>query len=488
MASESAASRSKDNAGFLRLLSLWLEPRSQDRDEAFRERSIRIAVLIVTSIGMLSFAFSIFVFRDEWRLISFPTLHVLLLTGWFAAGYTISRRQVRVSALLIIGASLLGASGLVILTGQSGSSTQLISGIPVFMFVCMLGALVLPRNTILPVSMLSVILYVLSVAFTQEPVTTTGSFDLTQGIIASTVFILIGGTILYRLRVEFDSRLDAMRASIKQAEAAQKQAEVARLQAEADRKRAEEADRAKSQFLANMSHELRTPLNAIIGYDEAMLGGMVGEFTPQQSKLLGHIQYNSRRLLGLINDILDLSKIESGSLQVFLAPMSPQKVIRETVESMRSLADEKHIELTIQFSDAVPEVVLGDTSKMQQIVTNLVSNAIKFTDHGRVSVDVSAVDSSRWMLQVRDTGIGMPEDALPTVFEPFHQLDTTDKRKYKGTGLGLAITKRLVEGLGGKIEVSSKLGEGSTFSVVLPRANIPEVAVEAERMEVMEAR
>jgi signal transduction histidine kinase len=219
-----------------------------------------------------------------------------------------------------------------------------------------------------------------------------------------------------------------------------------------------------------------------------MLGGMVGDFTPQQSKLLGHIQYNSRRLLGLINDILDLSKIESGSLQVFFAPMSPHKVIREAVENMRSLADEKNLELNIEFSDAVPEVVLGDASKLQQIIFNLVGNAIKFTDRGSVSVTVTIADISNWMLQVRDTGIGMPEEALSTIFEPFHQLDTTDKRKYKGTGLGLAITRRLVEAMGGTIEVTSKLGEGSSFFIVLPRAHIPEAVVETGRIEVAEVR
>ncbi|MEP7293716.1 MAG: HAMP domain-containing sensor histidine kinase, partial [Chloroflexota bacterium] len=232
--------------------------------------------------------------------------------------------------------------------------------------------------------------------------------------------------------------------------------------------------------------ELRTPLNAIIGYDEAMLGGLAGDFAPLQTKLLGHIQYNSRRLLGLINDILDLAKIESGSLQAFLAPMSPQKVVRETLESLQSLADEKGLAMTAQFSDAVPEVVLGDANKLQQILANLLSNAIKFTDKGSVAVEVSVVDMNNWQLQVRDTGIGMPQDAAMYIFEPFQQVDGTEKRKYKGTGLGLAITKRLVTGLGGTIEVETKLNEGSTFTIKLPRAQIPEVA-EPERTLTEEA-
>jgi signal transduction histidine kinase len=256
--------------------------------------------------------------------------------------------------------------------------------------------------------------------------------------------------------------------------------------AEVERKRAEESDKAKSQFLANMSHELRTPLNAIIGYDEAMLGGLAGDFSTQQTKLLGHIQFNSRRLLGLINDILDLSKIESGSLQVFLAPMSPRKVVRESIESLRSLADQKNIYLNVNISDDVPEIVLGDASKMQQILINLLSNAIKFTEEGGVTVDVSSADQTHWQLKVADTGIGMPPDASSTIFEPFHQLDSTDKRKYKGTGLGLSITKRLVERLGGRVEVNTELGKGSTFVVRLPRTYIPGETSEVERAQTAE--
>jgi hypothetical protein len=153
--------------------------------------------------------------------------------------------------------------------------------------------------------------------------------------------------------------------------------------------------------------------------------------------------------------------------------MSPQKVIQETVESLRSLADEKKIYLNMQSSDDVPEVVLGDSRKLQQVLVNLISNAIKFTDNGGVTIDVGTVDASRWRFQVRDTGIGMPPGAATYIFEPFQQVDGTDKRKYKGTGLGLAITKRLVEHLGGSVEVVSELGKGSTFSITLPRAYVP---------------
>jgi signal transduction histidine kinase len=459
------------------ILRRWLEPRSQDRDEAFRERTIRVAIILVITIGLLSFLSSVFVFHNSWSLISFPSFHVVILAGFFIAGYVISRGQIVWAGGIVVATTLLAACGLIMLADEAALHTDLITGIPVFMFTIMVTALVMPSNAILPISAISVVLYALSISGSD-------GVNVSQVVMTAIFLMPAEGIVLYRLRVEFDARLKAMQESIRRTELAQQQAEDARKQAEDARKQAEEADKAKSQFLANMSHELRTPLNAIIGYDEAMIGGMVGEFTAQQTKLLGHIQHNSRRLLGLINDILDLSKVESGSLQVFLAPMSPQKVIRETVESLRSLADEKHISLTAQFTDEVPEVVLGDANKLQQVLVNIVSNAVKFTDKGGVTVDVSIVDSSNWQFQVRDTGIGMPPNAMAYIFEPFQQVDGTDKRKYKGTGLGLAITKRLVERLGGSIEVISELGKGSTFSIRLPRAHVPGIATKPETVQV----
>jgi signal transduction histidine kinase len=455
----------------------WLEPRSTDRDEAFRERSIRVAIALVIVLGLLSFSLSIFVFASEWKLISFPTLHILVLAGFFAAGYTVIHRQVKVSANFVVATSLVAAAGYLLLAGEQGSYIGLIVGIPLFMSVILIAALVMARNMILPVSIVAAAIYAITLFSTTSSLTALPSIILSQAVTTAILLFPTEGLILHRLRVEFDARLDAMRESIQQAELAKQQAEEARQQADIQRRRAEESDKAKSQFLANMSHELRTPLNAIIGYDEAMLGGLAGEFTSQQVKLLGNIQYNSRRLLGLINDILDLAKIESGSLQVFLSPMSPHKVIRETVESIRSLADNKNIYLNVQISDDVPEIVLGDANKLQQIFVNLLSNAIKFTDNGGVTVNVQILDSNYWQVRVRDTGIGMGPDGTALIFEPFQQLDNTDKRKYKGTGLGLAITQRLVQTLGGTIEVESQLGEGSTFSVRLPRAHIPVEAV-----------
>jgi signal transduction histidine kinase len=467
MSAVTTASQTNQDSNIRRGVLRWLEPRSKDRDEAFRERSIRIATALALTLGFISFFLTVFVFKNKWDVISLPTLHVAALIGFSLSGYWVTRERIINAAWSLVIAGLIAATGILLLNKQDNAN--LVNGIPIYLSVVVLSALLLPRNAIWIIIFASVIAYAAAMTISQQA----APYNVSQPVLLAVIIIPAIGVILYRLRVEFDSRLEAMHQSIQEAELAKQRADEARQQAEQSRQRAEEADKAKSQFLANMSHELRTPLNAIIGYDEAMLGGMVGEFTPQQMKLLGHMQHNSRRLLGLINDILDLSKVESGSLQVYLAPMSPQKVIQETVESLRSLADEKKIYLNMQSSDDVPEVVLGDSRKLQQVLVNLISNAIKFTDNGGVTIDVGTVDASRWRFQVRDTGIGMPPGAATYIFEPFQQVDGTDKRKYKGTGLGLAITKRLVEHLGGSVEVVSELGKGSTFSITLPRAYVP---------------
>ena len=471
MAAETAQAIELGWLAKLRLLPRrWLDARSEDRDDAFREQSLRVAILVVILLGLISFGLTIFTFHNELTLISVPSLHIVILAGFVTAAVAVSRGQINFSSSTVVATSFIAAAGIIILRGSGASYDVLIVGIPLFMFIVIETALLMPSNTIMPISGLAILLYLISVFSTSQALLELPGLDLVQAAIAAVVVIAPEGIILYRLRIEFDSRLDAMRDSIKAAEIAQQQAEEAR-------ERAELSDKAKSQFLANMSHELRTPLNAIIGYDEAMIGGLAGEFTPQQAKLLGHIQYNSRRLLGLINDVLDLSKIASGSLQIFLAPMSPRNVVREAIESLRSLADEKGIYLNVEISEAVPEIVLGDFNKLQQILANLLSNAIKFTESGGVTVDVVAHDSAHWQFRVRDTGIGLPANAESYIFEPFQQVDGSEKRKYKGTGLGLAITKRLVDGLGGSVVVESSLGKGATFTVKLPRAQIPSESV-----------
>jgi signal transduction histidine kinase len=240
--------------------------------------------------------------------------------------------------------------------------------------------------------------------------------------------------------------------------------------------RVEEANRLKSEFLANMSHELRTPLNAIIGFSELLHDGKVGPMATKQKEFLNNVLISSRHLLKLINDILDLSKVEAGKMEFRPEPVVIAELVMEVIETVRALAAKKRLGITSEIDPSI-ETVLLDRSKLKQVLYNYVSNAIKFTgDDGTIVIRVVPEGASEFRLEVQDSGIGIREDDLRHLFVEFRQLDSTAGKKYQGTGLGLALTKRLLEAQGGRWGVESVLGKGSTFFAILPR-----VAVSAER-------
>jgi PAS domain S-box-containing protein len=229
------------------------------------------------------------------------------------------------------------------------------------------------------------------------------------------------------------------------------------------------ANRHKSEFLANMSHELRTPLNAIIGFAELMYRGKVGPVSSEHQEYLGDILASSRQLLQLINDVLDLAKVESGKMEFLAEPFEPATVVSEVLEIVRGLAAEKHIQIESQVDAGLTRVVL-DANKLKLVLFNYISNAIKFTpEEGRVTVRVAPEGSSRFRIEVEDNGIGIKSDDLPKLFTEFQQLDSSTAKRHPGTGLGLALTKRVVEAQGGTVGVTSAPGKGSTFFAVLPR-------------------
>jgi PAS domain S-box-containing protein len=241
-----------------------------------------------------------------------------------------------------------------------------------------------------------------------------------------------------------------------------------------ERKRLEakmhEASRLKSEFLANMSHELRTPLNAIIGFAELMHKGKVGAVSPEHHEYLGDILTSSRHLLQLINDVLDLAKVESGKMDFRPEPTDLQKLVTEVRDVLRGLAASKQLRLETEISPSIPAVVV-DPGRLKQVLYNYLSNAIKFTpERGSVVVRVTPHDAGWFRLDVEDTGIGISAENMGRLFVEFQQLDASAAKRHQGTGLGLALTKRIVEAQGGRIEVQSKLGKGSTFSAILPRA------------------
>ncbi|QDS93245.1 Autoinducer 2 sensor kinase/phosphatase LuxQ [Roseimaritima multifibrata] len=246
-----------------------------------------------------------------------------------------------------------------------------------------------------------------------------------------------------------------------------KQKEDARRLLEA-RKKADAANRSKSEFLANMSHEIRTPMTAILGFAD-LLQDSVGH--DENQYLIETIQENGRHLLQIINDILDLSKIESGKLQVSLLACSPSELVAEVAKLMRIRAQQKSLDLTTEIDSSVPTQIRSDALRIKQILINLVSNAIKFTDQGQVQIRLFGDPKSHQLtFEVRDSGIGISASSLTELFQPFHQVDGSDTRSIGGTGLGLAISRRLAKRLQGRIEVSSELGAGSRFSLVLDLA------------------
>jgi signal transduction histidine kinase len=226
------------------------------------------------------------------------------------------------------------------------------------------------------------------------------------------------------------------------------------------------ASRHKSEFLANMSHELRTPLNAVLGYAELIEDGIYGEVSAKMQGVLERIQQNGRHLLGLINDVLDLSKIEAGQLTLSPVDYSMRELALDVVSATEALAAEKKLALEVEVPPDLPRG-RGDERRLTQVLLNLVSNAIKFTETGSVGIRATVEDGS-FLVAVTDTGVGIAPEDRERIFEEFQQVDSSSTRKKGGTGLGLAIARRIVEMHGGRIWVESALGEGTTFYFTLP--------------------
>jgi signal transduction histidine kinase len=241
----------------------------------------------------------------------------------------------------------------------------------------------------------------------------------------------------------------------------------------------ETASRHKSQFLANMSHELRTPLNAILGYTELIADNIYGEVPERMREVLERVDKSGRHLLGLINDILDLSKIEAGQLTLALAPYSMDGVAQTVATQVGALAADKQLGFELVLAEDVP-LGQGDERRLIQVLLNLVGNAIKFTDLGKVVVRVGTSDDA-YVVSVTDTGPGIADADREKIFEEFQQADTTRAKAKGGTGLGLAISRRIVEMHGGRLWVESTLGQGSTFSFTVPIHVEQQVAVPARK-------
>ncbi len=254
---------------------------------------------------------------------------------------------------------------------------------------------------------------------------------------------------LMRLNMELEERVS------------RRTAELARA-----KERAEAADRIKSAFLATMSHELRTPLNAIIGFTGIMLQGLPGSLSDEQRKQLAIVQNSGRHLLNLINDVLDISKIEAGELSLDPTVFDIGQSIEKAVKMVSPLAGQKGIAIETAISGEVG-AARNDQRRVEQVLINMLNNAVKFTEEGRVLVS-GRREGDQYVLTVSDTGVGIAPDELAAIFKPFHQSETGRMRRHEGTGLGLSICRKILDMMGGTIGVASTPGQGSTFTVRFP--------------------
>jgi signal transduction histidine kinase len=235
---------------------------------------------------------------------------------------------------------------------------------------------------------------------------------------------------------------------------------------EEKKREAEAATRLKSEFISHVAHELRTMLNSIIGYSALQAEGVFGEISERQKVPVEGIQRNASGLLDLANNLLDLSRVESGQMSLFIEPVDLRTLFLDALENLEIIINEKKLGIQWQIQDDL-KMIQSDSLKVRQIFLNLVSNAIKFTDQG--SITISAMNTEGGIvLSIEDTGIGIRQEDLPIIFEAFRRIDSPLARRSGGTGLGLTIVKNILEALHGRIEVQSEPGSGSTFTIFLP--------------------
>jgi signal transduction histidine kinase len=252
---------------------------------------------------------------------------------------------------------------------------------------------------------------------------------------------------------------------LQQEVAVRKQAEEELRQA---RDQALEASRLKSELLAKVSHELRTPLGAILGYTEMLEMGVYGPVSADQREVMARVIDSTQYLANLVNELLDQARLEAGKLELQISTFMPKSIVQEACTRMEVLAHTKGLRLVSEIDDDLPKTLSGDPMRLQQILANLISNAIKFTPDGGISVRLYRSDPAHWAMQVTDTGPGILKEAQTYIFEPFRQVDGSMTRQHQGSGLGLSIVKQLANLMGGDVILESEVGQGSIFTVRLP--------------------
>jgi signal transduction histidine kinase len=234
-----------------------------------------------------------------------------------------------------------------------------------------------------------------------------------------------------------------------------------------------ELEKMKDAFVAIVSHELRTPLNAIMGYAEMLKEAVYGAINEKQSSIAVRIMVNTQRLLSMVGDLLDEAQIKAGKLSLTKQSFQTSSLLESMHATMDKITEDKGLYLTDELDPNMPETIIGDTRRLQQIFINLVNNSAKFTEKGGIHARIFLSEPNEWGIEVRDTGMGIPEEEIPYIFDSFRQVESATIRKHGGFGLGLAIVKQIVELMKGTINVNSELGKGSTFVVRLPLEKNP---------------
>jgi len=452
---------------------IWIKPHATDKDAAFRETTIRITVGVLLIALSVSLFLQVIAFYASPTALPLTTMEIITVLTCLVTISAVQRQKLIQAGQVLAATFIIITISLAVTFGWTSPPVA-----PVLSLTLITSTLFLPKQNIPLIAIIALGgIFIVGVIQAQYPPFVTSLEDLPRFIVLVLLFVTaLICVYLYQLRGEFDNRLAATNASLVQTQAANQRAEQARLEAERARQEAERArhdaeyaNKAKSQFLANMSHELRTPLNAIIGYAEIILAGMDGDVPDKIREHVAYIDNNGTRLLSLINDILDLSRIEANRSEVKPEEIDPRTTVTRLIESMQSIATKKALTLAFECQPSTPTQVTIDPQKLQQVLVNLVGNALKFTNTGSVTVRTGSDMPTTWFLQVQDTGIGIPEDQHQKIFKIFEQVDNQDTRIYQGSGLGLAITDKHVTRMGGSIKVESKVGSGSTFTITFPR-------------------
>ena len=441
---------------FRQLANKITEPSAsiQDKETRFQVRSL-VTILVFLNVANILFAVGLVIVDPKVTLSSITFVTVIALAGT----YFISRtRHYKWAAGMSVG--IISLSLFFLASDGANMSVvwlyYLVIGILLAgLWMSSRAASILLALDILGVGVLLLLQPKLTIANILYPI---GFVGITSGI-----FLFYTR---FRDILEHDRRIQ-IAAALEQTRKANDALEGANTELVKANNLATESARLKSEFMSTMSHELRTPLNAMLGFCGILLEGMGGEIDADARHMIERVNSNSSRLLTLINEVLDLAKIEAGRMELMSRPFSPRTLSEQWQSQMHVLAEQKGLTFTIEVDSSLPDTIYGDADRITQIVINLLSNAFKFTEKGGVKLDLKR-DDLNWIIRVTDSGVGIPPHAINYIFDEFRQVDGSSRRVYGGTGLGLAIVRNLCLMMKGNVKVSSELNKGSVFTITLP--------------------